>query len=155
MAREKNVKYEIKPLDGELPERPTRNSQLEDNLKVVAESHAKTWAMIAAYRAGSAATAAANTLRKRHGQPEAEGWEFKTRRVQVEGEERTGLFAYFDNERVVEGALDTHREHQSKLKAEKKARDAEKKGAGEHGDESTQKQEKVGKAKEKARTGSA
>lgn len=102
--KEKDVKYERLVVD-DLPERPPRGSQLEDALKEIQADSSLNgkYVCIAQYAQPTAATAAANICRKRHGKPEAYGWWFGTRKVTVDGEERTGLFVGFDPGRIKDG----------------------------------------------------
>src|SRR5262245_25541629 len=89
---EKDVKYELMEVD-ELPDRPPVQSQLEVQLETIKSDrtkHKKAFC-ISQYAQATAATAAANILRKRHGWPEVAGWTFATRKVTMpgSGEERT------------------------------------------------------------------
>lgn len=125
--KEKDVKYERLVVD-DLPERPPRGSQLEDALKeIVADTaiHGK-YVCIAQYAQPTAATAAANVSRKRHGSPEAYGWWFGTRKVTVDGEERTGLFVSYDPSRVKDGAAAAFETEKAAYLARQKAKRDEK-----------------------------
>lgn len=125
VIKEKNVKYETLVMD-DLPERPPRGSQIEEKLaEIKADTAARgKYACIAQYGQPTAATAAANILRKRHGKPEVAGWWFGTRKVKLEGEseERTGLFVSYDPSRIVAGAAEVH----AKEKAERERAAADK-----------------------------
>lgn len=133
MAKEKDVKYETIVVD-DLPERPPRGSQIEEKLAEIKANTALNgkYACIAQYAQPTAATAAANILRKRHGKPGANGWWFGTRKVKVPGEdtERTGLFVSYDPTKIVEGELAKHEaekaERDKAAAAKREAKKAEK-----------------------------
>ena len=126
----RDVRYEINvhdklPSGGSVGSRP---SAIEDNLTaIVAEheagQHRGKWRMIASYRVASAAGAAANILRRRHGDSvDVEGWEFATARDETPGENgavevRRGLFARYEPEKIVAGAA-------AKFEAKLAAKDA-------------------------------
>jgi hypothetical protein len=83
-------------------------SPLEDQLEEIAgnrEYHAPLWARIAKYSSAehvAAAGAAANILRRRHGEDESvEGWRFETRRV--DNGTASGLFAQYNPELIMPG----------------------------------------------------
>lgn len=128
--KEKDVKYEIIVVE-DLPERPARNSQIEEKLAEVQGDTALVgkYVCIAQYAQQTAATAAANILRKRHGQPEANGWWFGTRKVKVNGEdtERAGLFVSFDPRRVVAGEREKHEAEKAQREKANRAKLAAKK----------------------------
>lgn len=130
--KEKDVKYETIVMS-DLPERPPRGSQIEEKLAEIQgdASLVGKYACIAQYAQPTAATAAANILRKRHGKPEANGWWFGTRKVQVEGEEkeRTGLFVSFDPKRIVAGEREKHEAEKAERDKAAKAKAAAKKAA--------------------------
>jgi hypothetical protein len=108
MARQ--VDYEL-TISDEIPE-PNRTSgqpsPLESQLDSIVRNsdyHAPRWARIGRYASSVSATAAASTLRGRHGDtPRIEGWRFETRRI--ENGEATGLFAQYDEGAIVDGAYD-------------------------------------------------
>lgn len=93
--------------------------------------------LLARFRVASAAGAAANVLRQRHGRDEkVEGWTFTTRKLEQEAgeaERRTGLFAMFNPKAVVAGAKEEHEkaeaERKRKLADAKKAKTAAKAAA--------------------------
>lgn len=115
----RDVDYTLEVLDGDLPEMEvTRKSQLEDQLeKVVANAdfHGK-WVRIGSYANGSAGTAAANVLRKRHGKDKTiEGWTFKPKRMD---DDRTGLWVKYEPAAVIAGAKE---QWEADVKAKKAA----------------------------------
>lgn len=129
----RDVDYTLDVLDGDIPDSEiVRRSPLEDQLDKVkgnAEYHGK-WVRIGSYANGSAATAAANVLRKRHGDVAAvEGWSVKPKRSE---DDRTFLYVKFEPGAIVEGA---RAEFEQRLKdraakyAAKKAANGAKDGA--------------------------
>lgn len=125
---EKNVRYETIVMD-ELPERPPHGSKIEDAVQALRNDPARRgkYVCIAQYAQPTAATAAANILRKRHGWPEVAGLWFGTRKVAGENgeEDRTGLFVQFDPSKVKPGEAEKH----AKEKAEREAAAKQKKAA--------------------------
>lgn len=96
MSAPKDVKYDKIAYD-EIPERTPRGSVIEEALSEIEATptdHGKAFC-IAQYAKPTAATAAANVCRQRHGKPEANGWWFGTRKVADGDVERTGLFVKF------------------------------------------------------------
>src|SRR5689334_2914894 len=139
----RDVKYEVKQLES-MPEHGTRASVLEEALDAIQKSNPRdgegnpVWCQIGSYRLGSAASAAANQLRKRHGRgPEVKGWRFTTGRQTKDengnpvpkNEQRTILAARYEPENIVEGKAQEHAEHQLKEKDAQKAKRAAKNGA--------------------------
>lgn len=130
--KERRVEYgELQVMD-ELPNRPVKQSPIQDLLGQIKSDSAKhgKWVGIAKYENGSAATAAANVERQRKGKDQTiSGWAFATRRVD-EGE-NTMLFANFDPSKIDGTAEERHQRHQTwlderkarseKLKAEREA----------------------------------
>ena len=110
--REKNVNYEL-VVEDDLPggEQPLPYSPLEDQLvEVMAKQDlwAPKWVRIGKYQNQAAASAAANLLRKRHGDVEAvEGWRFECRRI--DGGENTGLFVQYDPNVIIPGKKEENR----------------------------------------------
>jgi hypothetical protein len=89
-------------------------SPLEDQLQEIidnSEYHAPLWARIAKYSSAehvAAAGAAANILRRRHGDDESvEGWRFETRRV--DNGMASGLFAQFSPNAIMPGKADENK----------------------------------------------
>lgn len=122
----------------ELPERAARSSAIEEQLaKIQADPEKIGKAIcIAQYGEQTAATAAANILRKRHGKPEANGWWFGTRKVTVPGEtdERAGLFVRFDPARIVPGEAEKHTEEKAAREKANREKAAQKKASQGNGD---------------------
>lgn len=133
--RPRNVDYSLEVVD-DLPEDSfARRSPLEDQLdKIVADKslHGR-FVRIGNYANGSAASAAANVLRKKHGDSAiVEGWTVRTKRANVvekdhEGNDitvpRTGLFVKHEPDAVVDGAK---AEHAAKVKARRAELDKKK-----------------------------
>lgn len=138
----RDVNYEVKPL-GRMPEKGARTSVLEEALEKVKRAEPRdeqgnpVWCQIGSYRLGSAASAAANQLRKRHGKgPEVEGWRITTGRVTTDedgnklpsDQHRTILGVRYEPENIVEGAASEHREKvlkekdQARLKRQEKTK---------------------------------
>lgn len=109
----KDVQYGFDVVDA-LPERELRASVLEDaveQIKLGAVEPGKA-VIIARYKNRTAASAAANTLRKRHGQPDAEGFKFECHRV----DDRSALFVVFDPSWITDEGVASHA---AELKADK------------------------------------
>jgi hypothetical protein len=107
VQKPRDVDYTLEIVD-DLPDLDVqRRSPLEDQIeKIVSEerSHGK-FVRIGSYANGSAASAAANTLRKRHGDKAAvDGFDIRVRRADKDGEPRTGLFVRYDPSNIVAGA---------------------------------------------------
>lgn len=124
----RDVNYTLEIVD-DLPEAEIqRRSPLEDQLDKIVDTpaaHGK-WVRIASYANGSAASAAANVLRKRHGDKEAvEGWTVRTKRADEDGEVRTGLFVRFNPEGVVAGAREDFDQRMQERRAKLEAKKAE------------------------------
>lgn len=121
----RSVNYTLEVVD-DLPEPQTvRRSPLEDALdaiKAKEEVHGR-WVKIGEYENGTAASAAANVLRQRHGGSSAvEGWTIQPKRFdkeQADGSKLplTGLFVRFTPDQIVDGA----REEWDRKEAERKA----------------------------------
>lgn len=101
----RDVDYSLEVLDGDIPDAEIqRRSPLEDQLDKVRESseYHNKWIRIGSYANGSAGTAAANVIRKRHGdKAEVEGWTIKPKRAD---DGRTHLYVRFTPGAIVEGA---------------------------------------------------
>jgi hypothetical protein len=105
----RDVDYTLEIVD-DLPESAMqRRSPLEDQIdRIVAtpDSHGR-FVRIGSYANGSAASAAANVLRKRHGdKPTVDGYEIRTARSDVNGTPRTGLFVKYDPNVIIPGERD-------------------------------------------------
>lgn len=137
----RDVDYTLEVFD-DLPESAIvqRTSPLEDQLEKVVrdspEAHGNEtspgkFVRIGSYANGTAASAAANVLRKRHGRsPAVEGFEFRTARTDDKtGDPRTGLFVRYNPTKIVPGAREAE-EAAIKAKAEAKAAKAAGNGAG-------------------------
>lgn len=133
-----DVNYTLEIVD-ELPEggRPGGfgQSPLEVQLgkvrAAVEEDEAKAgkWMLIGRYGKATAAGAAANVLRQRHGRDmTVEGFEFANRPLSNESGER-GLFVRFDPSKVVDGAKAEHERMEAERLARLEAKRAERKGA--------------------------
>ena len=135
----RDVQYEVKTLDS-MPEHGTRASVLEEALEAIKKSDPRDdngnaiWCQIGSYRLGSAASAAANQLRKRHGRsPEVNGWRFTTGKQTKDesgnpvpkDKQRTILAARWEPEAIVEGESQKHSERLLKEKDVQKAKRAE------------------------------
>ena len=120
-------------------------SPLEDQLAdIVAnrEYHYPLWARIAKYSSAehvAAAGAAANILRRRHGEDESvEGWRFETRRV--DNGAASGLFAQYNPAEIVPGKAEQNqavyeawRRRQAEASRQRTLRRAEKRDNGTEG----------------------
>jgi len=118
---------------GDLPESSTeRQKRHETSLVQVIEKRPLTsdgrpaWVLIAKYNDNGASTAAAAVLRRRHGPPEARGWEFAVRKI---APGKKGLFAKYDPDGIVKGAFEKHEKALAEKNAELKERAATKKSA--------------------------
>lgn len=114
-----------------LPPRPGRTSKLGellDTIKGDKDKHGK-WLVVAKYEKNGAASAAASTLRAKHGPVEAGGWEFAVRSIE-EGN-RSALFCRFTPGAINPSATEAY----AKVRAEReekrlqKQADAAKKAA--------------------------
>jgi hypothetical protein len=120
---QRDVDYTIEFLD-DLPGESTggqgRPSVFEDRIDELKSDPAKQrkWARLASYKNASAAAAAANVLRQRHGLPYVEGLHVETRKV----DGRTLLFVKMDPSAAEEGG----KERWNKAEAERKAKLAQK-----------------------------
>lgn len=127
--RKFDVEYTLDILDGDLPPAGhgggngggNRTSPLElklDELKGREDAHGK-WVLIGKYGKATAAGAAANVLRIRHGRnANAEGFEFAYRKIDQDGSHVNGLFVRYDPEKIVPGAKEAHEEAEVKRVAE-------------------------------------
>lgn len=114
------VDYEIEVLEelpegGRLSSGPGR-SVLQDQIDHVLgdETLWNKWVRIGRYERKTAAPAARNVLRQRHGDtPAVEGWRFECRRIDNGA---TGLFVKYSPSEVIEGAK---AEHNAQMKARK------------------------------------
>lgn len=154
----RDVQYEVKTLDS-MPEHGTRASVLEEALEAIKKSTPRdaegnsVWCQIGSYRLGSAASAAANQLRKRHGRsPEVNGWRFTTGKQTKDeagnpvpkDKQRTILAARYEPEAIVEGEAQKHAERQLKDKDVQRAKRQNKKAEGKaEGNGSAAKAEKA------------
>lgn len=134
-----DVEYTLDILEGDLPPAGhggggggNRTSPLElklEELKGREDAHGK-WVLIGKYGKATAAGAAANVLRQRHGRnANAEGFEFAYRKIDDgNGSHINGLFVRFDPTKVVPGAMEQHVADEAKRVAElaeaRKAREA-------------------------------
>lgn len=133
----KDVQYGFTEVDA-LPEREVRASVLEDAVQKImggAVSPGKP-VIIASYRNRTAASAAANTLRKRHGQPEASGLKFECHRNKET--DRSDLYVVFDPSWVTSDGQTAHEQELADEKAkraeqarERRAKKAAEKAAAE------------------------
>lgn len=98
----------------DLPGIARKPSRIEEALEEVkSKAPAGKWVCVARYKSSVAATGAANNLRRIHGSdPAVEGWKFATRKINENGEQRTGLFVQHDATLVKPGK---RAEHQKKL----------------------------------------
>lgn len=116
VQKPRDVDYTLEIVD-DLPDLDVqRRSPLTDQINKIINTPASHnhFVRIASYANGSAASAAANVLRQKHGDTEAvEGWTFRPRRADREitnedgsttMEPRTGLFARYNPDAVVPGA---------------------------------------------------
>lgn len=79
--------------------------QYEKGEGIEDDGHTGKWRRIASYKVFSAASAAANVLRQRHGNVFAvEGWEFRTATHSTPDGERKALLARYDPTQIVQGA---------------------------------------------------
>jgi hypothetical protein len=114
----RDVLYEIDVIEGE-PEHEHRGggggfSPLEGLLDQIKKDETKhspndegktRWMTIGKYAKATAATAAANVLRQRHGgNKTVEGWEFATGKLTGKDEGRRGLFVSYHPNDIVDGA---------------------------------------------------
>ena len=132
--RPRDVDYTLEIVD-DLPERASANRTrpLEDQLAKIKENEKAVgkWVRIGNYTVGSAATAAANVLRQRHGdKPAVEGWDFRTVRTDTNEDEppRTGLYARFDPGRIVAGEAEAFAQREKDRVAKNDERKALKNG---------------------------
>jgi hypothetical protein len=145
VQRPRDVDYTLEIVD-DLPDLDVqRRSPLEDQIeKIITEprSHGK-FVRIGSYANGSAASAAANVLRKRHGDKSAvEGFDIRVRRADKDGEPRTGLFVRFNPDAVIPGAReDFEKRMQDRDDTLAKKREV-RKNQGEEGKESRTPREK-------------
>jgi hypothetical protein len=135
----RNVDYSLEIVD-DLPENASNGqprSVLETQLATIVrqftegvgvdEAGVGKWRRIGLYELNSAAAAAANVLRKRHGsKPVHSGWEFRTAKVQDgSAVTKTGLFARYNPQAIVEGEFAKHlaevKAHEATLAAKKEA----------------------------------
>jgi hypothetical protein len=108
VQKPRDVNYTLEIVD-DLPDLDVaRRSPLEDQIAKIVDTpdaHGR-FVRIASYANGSAASAAGNQLRKRHGDTEAvDGFTIRTKREVSEngGEPRTGLFVRFSPNAIVPG----------------------------------------------------
>lgn len=131
-----SVDYVLEIVD-ELPPGGVRGfgkSALETQLDRVKEGEANhgKWALIGRYKNSTAASAASNVLKQRHGRkPDADGWDFAVRPVGEKGER--GLFVKYTPDQIREGAMAEHQKSEAKRKAnlQEKRREREN-GAGDN-----------------------
>jgi len=126
---ERSVSYDLETYD-DLPDGDGQRrgqSPLEAQLQRIMddeERHAPRWGRIGRYDGAShaaAASAAANVLRKRHGERQAvEGWRFEVRRI--EDGTATGLFAQYDPEIVEQGLKEQNDEKYEVYKQQQRER---------------------------------
>jgi hypothetical protein len=135
VQKPRDVDYTLEIVD-DLPDLDVqRRSPLEDQIeKIVLEprSHGK-FVRIGSYANGSAASAAANVLRKRHGdKASVDGFDIRVRRADKDGEPRTGLFVRYNPEAIVEGGredferrMQAREDTLAKRRTEKEAQEAQ------------------------------
>lgn len=105
---QKDVLYGFEVV-GDLPtESDMRPSVLEDAVQRLQSGEAPEGqaVIIAKYRNRTAASAAANSLRKRHGQPNAKGFKFECHRDKES--DRSALYAVFNSEWVTDEGQAQH-----------------------------------------------
>lgn len=127
---ERHVEYGLQVFE-ELPPQGTggggRTSPFDDKMESIAGDtglHGKP-VCVAKYKNRTAAAAAANVLRQRHGStPDAKGWQFPVRKVQDNGEVKHGLFFIYDPKLVKKGAWEQHVAKEEKRKADLEAKRA-------------------------------
>lgn len=128
----RDVNYTLEIVD-DLPESElARRSPLEDQIATIVstEDAHNRFVRIASYANGSAASAAGNQLRKRHGDTEAvDGFTIRTKREAAENgaPHRTGLFVRFNPSAIVPGG----REDFEKRTKAREARNVERREARE------------------------
>ena len=142
VQKPRDVNYTLEIVD-DLPElEVARRSPLEDQIAKIVdtdEAHGR-FVRIASYANGSAASAAANQLRKRHGDTESvDGFTIRTKREMDDngGEPRTGLFVRFNPNAIVPGGHEDFQlrlaEREAKVQARREAREAEAEAEAEKG----------------------
>lgn len=133
IQKPRDVNYTLEVVD-DLPDLDVqRRSPLEDQIeKIVGEArvHGK-YVQIGDYANGSAASAAANVLRKRHGDKAAvDGFEVRVRRSDKDGQIRTGLFVKYDPQSMIPGEREEFdkraKAREAKIAERRAAREAEK-----------------------------
>lgn len=135
VQKPRDVDYTLEIVD-DLPDLAVqRRSPLEDQIEKIVEeprSHGK-YVRIGSYANGSAASAAANVLRKRHGDKAAvDGFEIRVKRADKDGQPRTGLFVKYDPKSIIEGEREAF-EQRLKIREEKViARRAERAAEADH-----------------------
>lgn len=138
IQKPRDVDYTLEIVD-DLPDVDlTRRSALEDQIdKIVAteEAHGR-FVRIGSYANGSAASAAANVLRKRHGDKAAvDGFTVKPARITgPNGEPRTGLFVKFDPESIIPGERERFNERLKAREEKVAAKRAEREAAKANGE---------------------
>lgn len=133
----RQVNYTIEFVD-ELPggeNLDTRRSPIEDNLAAIVantDAHGR-WVLIAQYGKPTAAAAAANVLRQKHGRDiSVEGWEFTNRKTTdtESGNTFNGLYVRYNPDAIVAGAKEQHdawlKERDAELEARRVEREAAK-----------------------------
>lgn len=161
-GRKFDVDYTLEIIEGDLPPAGHgggggRTSPLElklEELKGREDAFGK-WVLIGKYGKATAAGAAANVLRQRHGRnANAEGFEFAYRKIDQGGSSVNGLFVRYDPTKVVEGAMDLHRKEEEariarleKARAEKEAAEGDGPTDNTNGDAKAKVAEKVAAAK--------
>jgi|SRR5215510_6634466 len=126
--RPRDVNYTLEVVD-DLPDLDVqRRSPLEDQIeKIMGEPrvHGK-YVQIGDYANGSAASAAANVLRKRHGDKAAvDGFEIRVRRADRDGQPRTGLFVKYDPASIIDGERQSFNQRMAAREAKVAERRAE------------------------------
>lgn len=143
IQKPRDVNYTLEVVD-DLPDLDVpRRSPLEDQIeKIMGESrvHGK-YVQIGDYANGSAASAAANVLRKRHGDKAAvDGFEVRVRRADRDGQPRTGLFVKFAPEQIIPGEREAFEQRmkarEAKVEQRRAEREAEKNTAKKAGPKS-------------------
>ena len=130
--RPRDVDYTLEIVD-DLPDiEVQRRSPLEDQIDRIVQtpaSHGK-YVRIGSYANGSAASAAANVLRKRHGDKAAvDGLELRVKRTESDGVPRTGLFVKYDPEQIIPGERELFEKRLNDREAKVAAKRAEREAA--------------------------
>lgn len=109
-----------------LPPRPGRTSKLGELLDTIKNDKTKhgKWLVVAKYEKNGAASAAASTLRAKHGPVEAGGWEFAVRSIE-EGN-RSALFCRFTPSAINPNATEAYAKVRAEREEKRLAKQADK-----------------------------